>query len=217
MGEYLMEWDSSRQYKASAMQKRISYDLTGSENTTIDAIIISPNFKHAEHISKGVMESQNNNKNKKTKDYISADGTFENFHFVPANINGVAQIQIMNTPNYLTYFFSEMFPDIKMTVLSCDADILTKRDDKDIYILYGYDLNLSRIGRLALYASKNEGTYEVLCFSWQKPIIESISKRLIANCNIPDADVLDFYGIDTEYIKGIKRKDRIKTTLTEGK
>ncbi len=210
LGEYLMEWDSSRQCKASSLQKELSHNLLGSDNITYDAIVISPNPNHASKIAKGSILNSGSgaNTNKNAKTYIKADSTFDNFHYVPADLNGVAQISIMNIEHYQEDFLKAMFPNDKITILPCDADILTRKGDKEVYILYGYDLNLTRISRLALYASQNKGNYEVLCFSWQKPIIESISTKITPNCTLPDEAVLDFYEIDTEYIKKPKRKEQ---------
>lgn len=155
-----MKWNGMGEFKALQILRDVSYAMTGQASDSAVLFGASPD---------SLMLS----------DAQRFDSIYPNIHFVPLDRNGAALLRLLCLPHIQARLQSLLFPpNIRYhgSQLECDAQIGNQ------YIFSYLDGNMARLLRFkeaALFYGANR-RYEVLCYPWQQPFVQSYMENVAA-------------------------------------
>ena len=155
-----MKWNGMGEFKALQLLRDVSFANTGRASDSAVLFGASPD---------SLMLS----------DAQRFDSIYPNIHFVPLDRNGAALLRLLCLPHIQARLQSLLFPpNIRYhgSQLECDAQIGNQ------YIFSYLDGNMARLLRFkeaALFYGANR-RYEVLCYPWQQPFVQSYMENVAA-------------------------------------
>lgn len=155
-----MKWNGMGEFKALQILRDVSYAMTGQASDSAVLFGVSPD-------SLMLTDTQR------------FDSIYPNIHFVPLDRNGVVLLRLLCLPHAKARLQSLLFPPEMRrtdTHIDCDAQTGTR------YILSYLDGNIARLLRFkqaALFYG-SQWNYEVLCYPWQQPFVQSYMENLAA-------------------------------------
>ena len=155
-----MKWNGMGEFKALQILRDVSYAMTGQASDSAVLFGVSPD-------SLMLTDTQR------------FDSIYPNIHFVPLDRNGVVLLRLLCLPHAKERLQSLLFPPEMRrtdTHIDCDAQTGTR------YILSYLDGNIARLLRFkqaALFYG-SQWNYEVLCYPWQQPFVQSYMENLAA-------------------------------------
>lgn len=160
-----MKWNGMGEFKALQLLRDVSYTATGQASDSAILFGASPD-------------------NLPLSDEQRFDSIYPNIHFVPLDRNGVALLRLLCLPHARARLQSLLFPaEICCTgvYIECDAQTGNR------CILSCLDGNIARLLRFKeaalFYGSQYD--YEVLCYPWQQPFVQSYMETIAAIRVIP--------------------------------
>lgn len=194
VGDTTIGWNAAAEYATASMLKTIIENNTNLKiEKEASAIIISTNYKLPSEIFNA------------TKRTLYIDDLYKHYHFVPNDENGIIQLKIMKQKGYIRKLFTKIFGDYKEEIYNIDADYCIRATDTygneipgkiEKYVLYGFDLNLTRIKRFLIAKQTTTQRLEIMCFDWQSKILLSIfGDEIDINVFPPKETVLQVYDL----------------------
>lgn len=212
VGDTTIGWSAAAEYATATLLKSIKENntlLSSDTNTESSALIVSSNYKLPKEIFSG------------TKRTLYIDDLYKHYHFLPNDINGIIQLKIMKQKDYIRKLFTKIFGEYKNEVYNIDADYCIRERDEEgkeiqnkisAYVLYGFDLNLTRIRRFLLSKQTVNERLEIMCFDWQSDIlIDIFGDEIDVNVFPSKEDVLAVYGL---LPKNKKETETIDTNIS---
>jgi hypothetical protein len=105
------------------------------------------------------------------KSYFYLDGSFDYMHFVPVSMDGIAMLKLLSNHTLQSILYSLLLSDL--APVNPDLSLVHDAVKGTIPVLLSYDFDMLRISRFKTALSFHGITGHLICFDFQKEVLQS--------------------------------------------